>query len=378
MKKNKQIIISSKPEAFNFKLSAFSFKLLAFSFLLLAFSFQLLANFVFAGSLSTAKATISDSRAGQNGTSHTFSFITGTAGSIKTVEMLYCTTPSGACATPNGIITTSASQGSVTGLGASTSTVTTNGTVTLTVTSASPIPSGTTLILPYTNITNPTTINASFFVRITTKDAAATTIDSTTVAFATLASTGLAVSADVSSTFSVALAPVNAGSVNGQAITISSTTATTIPFGTLSVGSSKVAAHDITIITNSTNGYAVTVKASNPPLIDGSNNIDSFTEPNSLPLTWSTPAGSSPNVNTGFLGYTTEDSSLCTGTADRFTSSGGNKWAGFDTAPYELVCNHSAVLSGETTRLGWRAEVNGSQPSGSYAGDIIIVTTPTY
>ncbi len=333
---------------------------------------------VYAGTLTTAKVTISDSRAGQVGVVHTFSFVTGTSGTIKTVEMIYCTTPSGSCSTPNGIITTGASQGGISGLGSSTTNTTTNGTLILTVTSPTTINSGTTINLPYGTITNPTSINSTFFVRIATKDGSDVTIDSVTVAFATLSSSSLAVTADVGATFSVALSAVTTGSVNGQAINITTTTANTIPFGTLATGGTKVAAHDITVVNNSSHGYAVTVKASNPPLVDGSNNIDNFTEPNSLPLVWSSPAGNSANVNTGFLGYTTEDTSLCTGTTDRFTSSGGDKWAGFETTAYEIVCNPSSTLTGETTRLGWQVEVNGIQPAGNYTGDVIIVTTPTY
>jgi hypothetical protein len=181
--------------------------------------------------------------------------------------------------------------------------------------------------------------------------------------------------ADVSATFDVGVTAVTTGSVNGQVINITNSTATSIPFGTLSSGSPKIAAHDVTVTTNSQNGYAVTVKSTNPPLVDGSNNIDNFTEPNSLPLVWSAPSGNTPNVNTGFVGYTTEDTSLCTGTGSRFS---GNKWAGFDTTAYEVACNTNPVLSGETTRIGWQVEVNSNQPAGSYAGYISVIITPTY
>lgn len=330
---------------------------------------------VYAGSLTSAKVVISDSRAGQSGVTHTFSFVTGTTGIIKTIEMQYCTTPSGTCTTPNGITTTSASQGSITGLSASTTNTTTNGTLILTVTTPTSVTTGTTISLPYGTITNPTSINNSFFVRIVSKDNADAVIDSTSVAFAILDTNSLSVTADVSATFNVGLAAVTTGSVNGQTINITNSTATTIPFGTLSSGAPKIAAHDITVTTNSQNGYAVTVKTSNPPLVDGSNNIDNFTATNALPTLWSSPSGNSPNINTGFLGYTTEDTSLCTGTGGRFV---GNKWAGFDTIAYEAACNTSPVISGETTRIGWQAEINNTQPSGSYSGYIAVIITPTY
>jgi len=334
---------------------------------------------VFAGTLSAAKVTISDSRAGQTGINHDFSFTTATTGTIASVTFQYCTTAAGACSTPNGLVTTSGSQGSLTGLGASTTNFASNGNIILTVTSPISVSSGTAIVIPYSNITNPTSINSSFFIKITTKDGNADTIDSTTVAFATLGSTSIAVSADVGATFSVSLAAVTSGFVNGATINLGSTTAATIPFSSLSTGSTKIAAHDITVTSNSSGGYVITVKSDNPPLADGlNNNIDKFTGTNATPSAWLSPAGSSPNANTGFFGYTTESSSLCTGSANRFTVSGGNKWAGPETTAYEIACNTGSVMSGETTRIGWQAEVNNLQPAGSYTGTVILVTTPTY
>ncbi|MCX6730496.1 MAG: hypothetical protein NTZ55_01485 [Candidatus Roizmanbacteria bacterium] len=107
------------------------------------------------------------------------------------------------------------------------------------------------------------------------------------------------------------MAAVNTGSVNGQAINVTSgTSATTIPFGTLATGGTKVVAHDATIVTNAANGYQVTVNAlANPPLADAGNNIDFFSGDNTTPTTWSSPAGNTATINTGFVGYTTESNS---------------------------------------------------------------------
>ena len=123
----------------------------------------------------------------------------------------------------------------------------------------------------------------------------------------------------------------------------------------------------------------MTVKATaTPPLVDGKNNIDEFTGTNASPTTWSSPAGSAASVNTGFFGYTTNDASLGTGTATRFTSSGGNKWSGTTTSPLEVAYSATGVSSAEVTRVGWQAEVNGLQPAGSYTGTVVLVATPTY
>jgi hypothetical protein len=166
------------------------------------------------------------------------------------------------------------------------------------------------------------------------------------------------------------------GTVNGATTNIT-TTATTIPFGTLSSGSPKIGAHDLTVTTNALNGYTITVKGTTSPVLNsGGQNIDEFTGTNATPTTWSSPAGSSASVNTGFFGYTTNDATLGTGTAARFTTS-GPKWAGTTTSPLEVAYSASQVTA-EVTRVGWEAEVNALQPQGSYTGTVILVATPTY
>ncbi len=329
-----------------------------------------------AATLTSAKTTITDSRAGQTSVGHTMAFTTATTGTIASVRIEYCTTASGACTMPTGLVTTGGSQGTVTGLGASTSSFATNGLILLTVTSPASINSGTAISLQFTGITNPTGANSTYFVRIQTRTSAPAVIDEVTTAFAILTSTSIAMTATVEATLAFSLAPVYSGTVNSQAINVTSAlSASTIPFGVLSSGSTKVVAHDATVTTNAAGGYTVTVKAAaDPPLADGSNNIDYFTADDTTPTTWSSPAGGTSNVNTGFVGYTTEDTTLGTGTPNRFSS---NKWAGLRTTAYEVMYNGTGVSS-QTIRLGWQAEVNNLQPPGSYTGTVILVATPTY
>lgn len=331
----------------------------------------------YAASLTSSKVTISDSRSGQAGVGHTFNFTTATTGTIATILIEYLTTAAGPTV-PTGLITTSGVQGSPTGIGASTSSFTGNGTITLTVTAPASVNSGTAITLPFTTITNPTTDNTTSFVRITTRAAGPTTIDSTVVAFATLTSTSVAMTASVDPTFSFSLAAVNTSGTVNSATTNITTTASTIPFGTLTSGSTKIGAIDTTVTTNAAVGYTITIAATTtPPLQDGSKNLDVFTGVNATPTTWTSPAGSSASVNTGFVGYTTNEAALGTGTATRFTSSGGNKWAGLITTPEEVA--YSAVgASARTMRVGFQAEVNALQPSGSYTGTVLLVATPTY
>lgn len=332
-----------------------------------------------AGTLTSAKVTITDSRAGITGVSDTFNFTTAVTGTIATVEFLYCTTASGACTTPTGLVTTAGVQGTVTGLSTSTSAFTTNGTITLTVTTPASIASGTAISAAYSTITNPTTADTTYFVRITTKTSTPTTIDGpTTVAFAILTSTSIAVTATVDPTFTFTVAAVTSGGTVNGATTNITTTANTIPFAALVDGTAKIAAHDLTVTTNATVGYQITVKAlADPPLADAANNIDKWTGTNAAPTVWSAPAGTANSVNTGLFGYTTNDATLESGTVDRFTSAGGLKWAGVNSTAEQAA--YSAVgVSAQVTRVGWEAEINELQAPGSYSGTVVLVATPTY
>jgi hypothetical protein len=342
--------------------------------------FAQLSTKVQVGTFTPAKVTISDSRASNAAATYAFAYTTSVTTSIKQFDVVFCTTASGACSTPTGMTTTGATRAidNVAGTGR-TDDFTGNGTLSTVVTT--PASQATQAVtVSYTGITNPSTTDSTFFARITTySDTGSTVIDSASVAFAILTTTSIAVTASVASTFTFSVAAVTTGSVNGATVDVTGSTANSIPFGTLSTATPKIAAHDLTVTTNATNGYTITVKAAaDPPLVDSTNNIDAFSGTNATPTTWSSPAGSAASVNTGFFGYTTNDASLGTGTATRFTASGGNKWSGTTTSPLEVAYSATGIGSSEITRVGWQAEVNGLQPAGAYSGTVILVATPTY
>jgi hypothetical protein len=344
-------------------------------------SVLMLAQPVYAGTFTNAKLTISDSRAGQTGVTYDFAFTTTATTAIKQVDITFCTTPTGACTAPTGLNTGSPTLASDNIAGTDRTTTQPSGNNTIRVVVTTPdVQTTQAVTMSFTGVTNSSTINSSYYARIRSfSDTGTTEIDNQAVAVAVLDTNSLSVTAEVGSTFTFSVAAVTAGSVNGAVIDVADTTNTTIPFGVLSAGASKIAAHDVSVYTNANNGYSVTVKTTtDPPLVDGVNNIDQFTSGNAAPAAWSAPNGTSANTNTGFFGYTTNDATLGTGTAGRFTATGGNKWAGFSTTPAEVAYSAAGVSSTETTRLGWQAEVNSLQPPGNYAGSVILVATPTY
>ncbi len=361
------------------KRSVKSFLALLVIFALVSLSFfPPFVSKVNAGTFTSAKLTISDSRATQASVQYDFSQIWTVSTAIKQVDIQVCTTASGSCSAPTGFSSGSPtlSSDNLTGTGRTTSAPT--GNAFRVVVTSTATQTGTPLTLSFTGVTNPTTADTTYFARTTTySDTGSTSIDTVTVAFAILTSTSIAVTAAVDPSLTFTVAAVNSGGTVNGATTNVTTTAILIPFGTLSSGSTKIAAHDLTVTTNASGGYTTTVKATaTPPLVDGSSNIDTFTSINSAPAIWSSPAGTSNSVNTGFFGYTTNDATLGTGTAARFTDT-GNEWAGTTTSPLEVA--FSAIgASLEVTRVGWQAEINSIQAAGSYTGTVILTTTPTY
>ena len=197
---------------------------------------------------------------------------------------------------------------------------------------------------------------------------------------------GVTTTATVSASLSVALTGNNSGSVNGAAIDVTTTSATDITFDSLAVGTPSVASQTITVSTNADGGYTSTIrKISGTTTIDvlndASNNCDGFigtgAATNTAPETWLEPTGGTANTDTCWYGYTTEDSSLGTGTAARFTSAGGNKWAPFHTSAYE-VAYYADPISSQATKIGYEIEYNALQLPGTYSGITEFITTAIF
>lgn len=334
---------------------------------------QLLVPKSYAGTFTSRSITISDSRAAGTSVSYAYAFTTTVTTSIKQIDFKFCT-QAGAwgdtCTAPTGLTTSGSSRSAdnIAGSGRTDSQPATNSFRTVITTPSTQSTQAVTFTIA--GMTNPSTTNTTFYARVITySDTGTTEIDSGTMAFATLTTTSLAVTATVLENFTFTIAGVNSGGSVNSATTDITTAAGTIPFGTLVDGDPAIGAHDVTVTTNAGSGYIVSVKSTaDPALVSGSNNIDKFTGTYGTPATWSAPNGTSPSVNTGFFGYTTEDTDH-----SGFQS---NKWAGIDTTARTIITSSAAVS--ETVRIGWQAEINEIQPAGAYTATAILVATPTY
>ena len=98
---------------------------------------------------------------------HFFTFTIPSTGNVGTIQFLYCTLAAGTCTTPTGLLTTSATYGVETGATGFTLNNTTNGAPFIT-RAASSIPATTIVSYHLNAVTNPTTTNQTFYVRIST------------------------------------------------------------------------------------------------------------------------------------------------------------------------------------------------------------------
>ncbi len=147
-----------------------------------------------------------------------------------------------------------------------------------------------------------------------------------------------------------------------------------IVFNNLNSGNSYTDSSKSTILTTSTNAYNgyIIYGWETSPLTYSSYNIPDYGSPNSSPTVWS---------GSGF-GYTTDDSSLSGGTADRFTN-GGPKYAGFGTStPGDPVADHTSVILtpviNETFTTSYRVTASSTTTAGPYQTTVVYIIVPTY
>jgi len=326
-----------------------------------------------AASLQNGSLTLSDSRPSATSVSYTFNFSGVTTSAIKCISVQFSDAATGG-SKPTGLTITSAALSGTSNYVPTPAswTPTNNNTTGLTTlvyaTGETPASaSNRTVIL--TGITNGSVAATTYYVRFATFnniDCATSPVDSQTIAF--IYTNGQLVSATVDPTLSFTIAGVASGqSVNGVTTNIT-TTSTTVPLGTLTTGSNAIAAQDLTVGTNAQSGYTVTIRYTGA-LTNGTHSFVDFASPNSAPTAFSA-------AGTEAFGYTTNDASLGTGTATRFTATGGQKFAGFTTSPLEVA--YSAAAASETTRVGYQAGISATTPAGSYTTTVVFVATPTY
>ena len=313
---------------------------------------------------------------------HAFAFTLPGSNTVGSIQFLYCTTASGACTMPTGLVTTSATLGAETGVTGFSMVNTTNGAPHLT-RSAAAIGSSVAATYRLDTITNPTATNTTFFVRIATfaaTNATGGTGDTGTVAAST------ATQIVLSGTMPESLIFCTGGTVTTTSSIPDCTTATSgvISFNQLfSPVDTATATSQMAASTNAGTGYSISING--PTLTSGANTI---------------PAMAAAGVGvrgTGQFGVnlkanTTTTSTPAVGTevapAANGTSLKGQALTGYDTVDTFKFVSGNAVANSANGGAGptnaqiftssYIANVPGSQAAGTYTTTLTYICTATF
>jgi hypothetical protein len=334
--------------------------------------------------------TLGDSKPGVP-TSHTFQFTHPTNDTLRQVQFEYCTTPSGTCTSPNTLSTSGATKGTFTGLVAaewSLNSPQPNRIVIHHVGNGHAVGANLEVSLGFQNIQNQSitacepsnTSSDSCYVRVDTCNNL--TCDNSTMDGIVDQGIGsvtvvraVEVKARVDPIFSFRVSGVPADQTHNGITTSVASTFNNLNFGNLTAGIPRYTAHRLNVTTNTENGYAVRMVMNTPMTgVYAANNIDPFSVGTwGTPTYWTAPTGTSPSVNTGWIGANTTDSDI----------------TGWDSTPSQkfgpVSGTQQIVMQGSGSDNGTGAvyvtygiEANVFQPADTYTGELLYFALPTY
>lgn len=228
-------------------------------------------------------------------------------------------------------------------------------------------------------IVNPAGID-SYEINLTVGD-----LDVGATRVAIISSVQVTATVDTRLSFSVdALGPGEA--INGTTTTGSSTPIE-IAFGTLVPGVATTVAQQLSVTTNASNGFVVTVQVDGQLVSATGADIDGFANGafTSTPTPWTGPSGAIGFENTyGHWGITTNDNSIGGALGDLFDVAGtGNRFVSASTTPVE-VFRHNGPANGTEphigrTQVGYQVEITALQEAGDdYSATLTYVATPVF
>jgi hypothetical protein len=314
---------------------------------------------------------------------HIFTFTLPTGGTaLGSIKFQYCTTASGTCTAPTGLVTTAATLGTTTGLTGFTVNNATANSPYIT-RAASTFTNGTAVTVPLNGITNPTATNTAFFVRISTYTSTDTTgsaIDTGTVTASTANPIVLTGTMPESLIFCTGATIGTTGGIPD----CTTATAGTISFNQLfSPTDTATATSQMAASTNAGSGYNVTVNGST--LTSGANNISAMAAAAS-------GVRGTPQFGLNLKANTTATSTVAVGNEVAPASNGtgyrGQALTGYNTVDNfkfntgDSVANSAYTVAGPTNAqiytTSYIVNVPGNQPAGTYQTTLTYVCTATF
>lgn len=190
------------------------------------------------------------------------------------------------------------------------------------------------------------------------------------------------VTASVDTSFNFSVSGLAAGTVVNGTTTTGGTTANAIPFGLMQsgVGNASTSGQLLTVSTNASQGYTVSVQVDHTLLSSTGADIDLYNDTD-VPTNWANPSGTLGQENTyGHWGLTTSDTDTTARGANEFTS---DTWIGATTTG-RIIMGHDGPADGQTSGVGtsavaYKIQITDLQEAGDdYEATLIYVATPTF
>lgn len=243
---------------------------------------------------------------------------------------------------------------------------------------AGAIATNTVVTMTVTGVTNPASVGSQHVLIQTNKTGGGLVIDRADVMVAIV--DNVDVSVTVPSTLLFVISPVATGTVVNTGTTTAMSATTSLAFGTLEVGTSSIMAQQLTVVTNASFGYTVTVHQNQDLTSNTGATIDAFKDGTATRDVWSTPLGTLDATSTyGHMGFTSNDTTLSSAPKD-FTT---GQFDGFVGTTTEEVMYHTGPADGQFQSKGkatvaYRIQISALQEAGDYYNTLTYVATPTY
>jgi hypothetical protein len=352
--------------------------------------YALMPSSVYAAQITSRSLTLQDG-ASDGGSKpggvvkHLYGFTLPNAGNVNvgSIQFLYCTIASGTCTTPTGLVTTSATLSNQTGATGFSMVNTTNGSPYITRSAAS-ITAGTPVTYQFSTVTNPTTANQTFYVRISTfasTDTTGSPIDTGTVA----ASTATQISLSGYMPESLIFCTGGTISTTGGVPDCSTATSGSITFNQpFSPSDTATASSQMSASTNADFGYNITY--SGATLTSGSNTVSPMSSA-------TTGVRGTSQFGLNLKANTTTTSNPAVGAnvapAANGTNYKGQALTGYSTADTfkfttagDSIANSASGGAGPTDSqiytVSYIVNANGAQAVGTYTTTLTYVCTATY
>lgn len=348
---------------------------------LVLLGFPTLPSLMAQTSLTEASATISDSAPGATGVTYQFDFTTAVnlvAG--ETIDITFPADYTGLLPAAGNVTCPVNSTSSVVGL-----------VITCTVDAGQTVVAGA-LTVTAAGVENPAKVAAEGIADVYRIDIETDGDEKAQVMVAIIET--VVVTATVDATLSFTISGVTTTTVVKNTTTTVGSTTTTIPFGVLPIGSSVVAAQDLKVATNASEGYTVVVFQDRDLTSAAADTIKCFEEAVCVPVTstvaWDFPTGILDDIDTyGHFGFTSEDQGIAVTCQDPAFGTGyfglkaADLWAGFNGTDQAIVMCHTGPADGTTehkgaTRVGYQIEITALQQAGEYTNTLTYIATPTY